>query len=667
MLTSKERKFFDSLVRPSMFRSLELVLVTAYPALLFFYLFTSLYFSAAGQDLELAYSETTYGKVLLSVAIYAIYGYIYVASIYICSCDPVVGDDPTAHQDLVNPWNKSTPIRDLLTISHPYFALQGLLRYSTPAATFVVLWQISGWSAFLFVPFWLLTISVGLELYKAKLSDRLIYYPTICLALLLCVGYRPNLFGDLLGSIGVVVLCCICWVGLLGSIVIRLRSRGSLFYAVIIVIAILGYVFSRSEWASRLLPSQPKLAISSRTQSNLVDLGDAIRSGTRYHVFVAAAGGGLRATIWTEAVLRTLEHELHGFSHSIVAISAVSGGSLGAAHFLAENADRNLQPRDCNGKSTVRNYCIDRFMESDFLAAPIASSLSTDLPSLIFGRNSFTNFFGAFPRRDDALVAGWSRRWKDIRGTNHFAEPFMNLWKDRNPGLIVNATSQIFGDRVLVSNLDLSKVYTRERDRPSNLAVYEMPLGTAISLGARFPILSESARFQVRPDSADEIVDGGYIDNFGASTLGELIDYLVKTYDLKGENIVVVQITNDQSTGVQLSRMDAEHAGTEGCAESKPITQYLELPAFLQPLGTMDTVRTAGGLSGAALLQRSTKQKGGIYVHFGLLDFDAPLSWTLSKHANDEIWARLESPCNKAALDRLKQAWLDLPLSAAPD
>ena len=51
-------------------------------------------------------------------------------------------------------------------------------------------------------------------------------------------------------------------------------------------------------------------------------------------IFVATAGGGSRAAYWTAAVLGKLEDDSGGaFSKHLIAISGVSGGSLGAGIF----------------------------------------------------------------------------------------------------------------------------------------------------------------------------------------------------------------------------------------------------------------------------------------------------------------------------------------------
>jgi hypothetical protein len=57
-------------------------------------------------------------------------------------------------------------------------------------------------------------------------------------------------------------------------------------------------------------------------------------------VFVATAGGASRAAYWTGGVLGAIEAKTGGrFSRNVFAISSVSGGTLGAATYLAERAE----------------------------------------------------------------------------------------------------------------------------------------------------------------------------------------------------------------------------------------------------------------------------------------------------------------------------------------
>src|SRR5262249_54958197 len=64
---------------------------------------------------------------------------------------------------------------------------------------------------------------------------------------------------------------------------------------------------------------------------------DALHKGTDRPalVLVTAAGGGIRAAYWSAAVLATLQDRRGGFDRHIFAISAVSGGALGASTYKA--------------------------------------------------------------------------------------------------------------------------------------------------------------------------------------------------------------------------------------------------------------------------------------------------------------------------------------------
>jgi hypothetical protein len=297
-------------------------------------------------------------------------------------------------------------------------------------------------------------------------------------------------------------------------------------------------------------------------------------------------------------------------------------------------------------------------METDFLAAPFASALSMDLPSIVFGRSQLPDFFNFFPRRDAALVATWGQRWKEIRKTNHFNESFVALWDRVNPSLIVNTTSQAFGDRVVVSNLDLSSVYRRDAGHPANLAVFNMSLGDAVSLGARFPVVSEAEPIDVDGKQIDQIVDGGYFDNFGVTSIDQLISYLSIQNKMRMDDVIFIQITNDKNVGTYLSSLLDPLLSRRGtCKLRGPTTGYVDLPTLLQPLGALDNVRTARGIYSVVQLAKRVRAQKGIFVHFGLFDYDAPLSWSLSSAVNDQIWEQLRSPCNKAQANILMRGW----------
>lgn len=85
-------------------------------------------------------------------------------------------------------------------------------------------------------------------------------------------------------------------------------------------------------------------------------------------ILVAAAGGGARAAYWSAKVLGALADRGPDFARKVFAISAVSGGALGSAAFVA------LDPADphCNVHDQPKNSFQDclrvsraRFHEPD--------------------------------------------------------------------------------------------------------------------------------------------------------------------------------------------------------------------------------------------------------------------------------------------------------------
>ena len=58
-------------------------------------------------------------------------------------------------------------------------------------------------------------------------------------------------------------------------------------------------------------------------------------------VVVTASGGALRAAIWTETVLGSLDQTFDDFHHHVRLITGASGGMLGGARYVCGHARRN--------------------------------------------------------------------------------------------------------------------------------------------------------------------------------------------------------------------------------------------------------------------------------------------------------------------------------------
>jgi hypothetical protein len=242
-------------------------------------------------------------------------------------------------------------------------------------------------------------------------------------------------------------------------------------------------------------------------------------------VYIAAAeGGGLRAAYWTGSVLGRLEDATGGrFSQHLFAVSGVSGGSLGAAAFVAEAAAPGCE--GAAGGSVER--CVQRFLAQDFLSPAVAYLLFPD---------ALQRFVPWPVRRFDrsrALEAAWERSWSETHpgAPNAFAAPFEALGssfgKTQAPRLFLNGTRVETGRRVLVSPAVAGNGEMPGVD--DLLAVggsrWSLPLSAAVHLSARFTYVSPAAKICREPVEACDndavwgrVVDGGYHENSGAQT-----------------------------------------------------------------------------------------------------------------------------------------------------
>ena len=92
-------------------------------------------------------------------------------------------------------------------------------------------------------------------------------------------------------------------------------------------------------------------------------------------VLVSAAGGGVRAAYWTSFLLARATKPTGGMRDKLVMASGVSGGSLGLAVYRGLLQD---SPPDCgvSAHETPLVNCVQNFFRNDFLAPPLAATLS---------------------------------------------------------------------------------------------------------------------------------------------------------------------------------------------------------------------------------------------------------------------------------------------------
>ncbi|MFA8435237.1 MAG: hypothetical protein ACEPOZ_12030 [Marinifilaceae bacterium] len=241
-----------------------------------------------------------------------------------------------------------------------------------------------------------------------------------------------------------------------------------------------------------------------------------------FPVFVIAVeGGGSRSAYWSGSLLSALSDTIPSFADHIFAFSTVSGGSLGAAIF-----NQLLREDHQSGMRLNKLKYAQSALGKDFLSPLTASMVFPDLLQLFIplGINAFDRARGLERSWEDACYKTLVFEGKSI----HLKESFGSLWsEDRNkklPSLFINCTSVETGKRAVISNLRLNDVQFHDVIDLMDTIGSQIPLSTAISLSSRFPYITPAAGIPGRDGKLwGHVADGGYFDNSGVTTAGEII------------------------------------------------------------------------------------------------------------------------------------------------
>jgi hypothetical protein len=348
-------------------------------------------------------------------------------------------------------------------------------------------------------------------------------------------------------------------------------------------------------------------------------------------VLVAASSGGLAAAYWTATVLGDLADGVPGFSNQLFAVSSVSGGSLGSLETLAMLSEPHL-PQGCPG---VR-VCAQRTLGADFLAPTLGSLLYSDFLQRFLP-------VPVFPDRAAALERAWEVQWRDVTGDDRLAQPFLHLWNDPKkpwPALFLNSTSVLRGDRMLVSNLQFASDDMDVSIDAGDLlmrAHADLPASAAADTSARFPLFGPVGvvRDRARGQVADLVVDGGYFEDFGATTLLEALDVLVEVArrDKVAVRFIVIQIIGAPAPAAETPEGGVLPRGVWG------------------PLDTLLHTREARGIAATHALARRVAALDGVYaplrLGFSPTGESAPLSWSLSTVAQHVIDVQWSAECRR--------------------
>ena len=232
-------------------------------------------------------------------------------------------------------------------------------------------------------------------------------------------------------------------------------------------------------------------------------------------VFVGAEGGALRTGAFTSFLLAYLQQRDFNFREHVFSLSSVSGGSLGSNLFNSFNLINLPAEKYVSATQT--------FYQHDFLAPVTGKLVFADVLNLFWPR-TITPF-----DRARALEIAWEEAWQDATHTkqNVMSMPFDsgagNTSNKGNAVVLINILEAESGYRTIWSNVKIDHSFKRVVDLRSS-SKYDLHYSTAISLSARFPMVSPGGAIELRDNRYLHYVDGGYFENKGALTTAEAIE-----------------------------------------------------------------------------------------------------------------------------------------------
>ncbi|GAB2572972.1 hypothetical protein ISP15_04145 [Dyella jejuensis] len=401
-------------------------------------------------------------------------------------------------------------------------------------------------------------------------------------------------------------------------------------------------------------------------------------------IMVSTEGGGLRSAAWTAMVLSRftalVDQSLPPdggepqFERYLFAASGVSGGSLGLATYVAA-----LQVAPQTGLAAQARS--ENMLDHDFLAPVMANAWFVD----------FTQRWlpGAwFDDRGRALTRAWEQA-AQAQGMAAFAQPFAQLYEDRSgrvnthaPALFLNSTTVGEGWRFIQDPFRpfAESPWTTAYDA-SNWLDPRVPLSEVALNSARFTYLSPAGTLQTATSSnssaapaALQLVDGGYFENSGATTLRELMHRLrqIAAKQAQPLQFVVLHISNDPSLQDFVDAHDPKQPlpyYSAACPRTPSPTERANYGEATAPIVALLDTRDArgefarAGLLAALRIDPTDAGEGDVLWHMRLCpgNYPLPLGWTISPSVFEEMHRQLEQNYPMSAMatwlaQRLQQA-----------
>jgi len=314
-----------------------------------------------------------------------------------------------------------------------------------------------------------------------------------------------------------------------------------------------------------------------KTSTNLLRPDEAFRQAPDAAIVVAAAGGGIQSAAWTSKVLCGLRAELPAdkFQKSVLAISGVSGGSVGTMFYLRclEGALNDAKPAKWAQNSSLQAVAWG-------LTHPDLRRVFIPGPATRWG----------LADRGWALERSFLKSARFGSTERRLAEPHPE-W----PVILLNSTDARTGDPVVFTNSEFPLTQTQGSSSNHYLRNFhqlyagkDVLLETAARMSAAFPYVSPEARPD-GPANGVHLGDGGYFDNSGVFTLSEWLKEASRQPGVSATSPVSSMPAKKRILVLQLEAFpDSNPADVE-----PPKKWYYQL---LAPIQTMLTVRSEGQL-----------------------------------------------------------------------
>ncbi|MBZ5521710.1 MAG: patatin-like phospholipase family protein [Acidobacteriia bacterium] len=397
------------------------------------------------------------------------------------------------------------------------------------------------------------------------------------------------------------------------------------------------------------LPSTDHFYITSTPAPlTLVRAADVLAERARQHkpiVVVATAGGGIQAAAWTVQVMKGLQQESRSwhnflFSDSVAMISSVSGGATGSMFYL--NLYHPGEPVGFDEKGLEGLVGVTSQSSLDQVAWALVYH---DIPRV------FLPFWDS-RSKESIFDRGYilERTWRN-RGNiqANLADWRRGVREGQRPASIFNSTIDETGQPLAMPTTDMSSSGDPKRESFYGLYPnYDLPVVTSVRLAATFPYVTPAAR-RVSNNPEYHMIDGGYYDNYGVSSLLAWLDEGLRTLQAEQKplpDILVIQVRSfpDDAVAAPTARgwFFQTYAPVLGLLNVRTTAQLIRDRDALQ-MFQQRWARTAGE-SNLSRIQTAT---------FEFQGHNAPLSWAMNPRQIDEIgehWKDYQKPDQKDTL-----------------